>query len=100
MNSYSQQYIDHDLFKQTLLNNYKPQKISFDTISVKNQQISTNKITKNNIEFLKDKRYIKDINQMFLIIYMQNRIKNIFSKIIQYFTTFAKYLTIFHRINI
>ena len=31
-------------------------------ISVKNQQISTNKITKNNIEFLNDKRYIEDIN--------------------------------------
>ena len=62
MNSYSQKYIDHSLFKQTLLNNDKPQKISFNTISVKNQQISTNSITKNNIEFLNDKRYIKDVN--------------------------------------
>ena len=62
MDSYSQQYIYHNLFKQTLLNNNKPQKISFNTISVKNQQISTNKITKNNIEFLSDKRYIEDIN--------------------------------------
>ena len=62
MNSYSQQYIDHSLFKETLLNNDKPDKISFNTISVKNQQISTNKIIKNNIEFLNDKRYIKDIN--------------------------------------
>ena len=61
-NSYSKQYIDHDLFKQTLLNNDKPQKIVFNTISVKNQKISTNKVTKNNIEFLNDKRYIKDIN--------------------------------------
>ena len=59
MNSYSQQYIDYNLFKETLLNNDKPQKISFNTISVKNQQISTNKITKNNIEFLNDNRYIK-----------------------------------------
>ena len=62
MNSYSQQYIDHNLFKQTLLNNNKPQKISFNTISVKNQNISANKITKNNVEFLNDKTYIKDIN--------------------------------------
>ena len=61
-NSYSKQYIDHDLFKQTLLNNDKPCKISFNTISVKNQKISTNKVIKNNIEFLNDKRYIKDIN--------------------------------------
>ena len=62
MNSYSRKYIDHNLFKETLLNNNKPQKISFNTISVKNQQISTNKITKNNIEFLNDKRYIEHIN--------------------------------------
>ena len=62
MNSYSQQYIDHNLFKQTLLNKDKTGKISFNTISVKNQQISTNKIVKNNIEFLNDKRYIEDIN--------------------------------------
>ena len=62
LNSYSQQYIDHNLFKQTLLNNDKPDKISFNTISVKNQQISTNKITKINIEFLNNKQYIEDIN--------------------------------------
>ena len=62
LNSYSQQYIDHNLFKETLLNNNKPQKISFNTISVKNQQISTNEITKNNFEFLNDKRFIEDIN--------------------------------------
>ena len=62
VNSYSQQYIDHSLFKQTLLNNNKPQKISFNTISVKNQKISTNKITKNNIEFVNDKRYIENVD--------------------------------------
>ena len=54
LNCYSQQCIDHNLFKETLLNNDKPQKNFFNTISVKNQQISTNKITKNNIEFLND----------------------------------------------
>ena len=62
MNCYSQKYIGHNLFKQTLLNNNKPQKTSFDTISVKNQEIKTNSITKNNIEFLNDKRYVEDIN--------------------------------------
>ena len=46
MNSYSQQYIDHNLFKETLLNNNKPCKISFNTILVKNQKNSTNKVTK------------------------------------------------------
>ena len=62
LNSCSQQFIDHNLFKQTLLKNDKPNKISFNTISVKNQKISTNKVTKNNIEFLNDKRYIENMN--------------------------------------
>ena len=39
----------------------KPDKIFFNNISIKNQQIKTNKIVKNNIEFLNDKRYISDI---------------------------------------
>ena len=39
----------------------KPNKISFNNISVKNQLIKTNTIVKSNIEFLNDKRYISDI---------------------------------------
>ena len=39
----------------------KTDKISFNNISVKNKQIKTNAIAKNNIEFLNDKRYISDI---------------------------------------
>ena len=50
-NSYKNRCIDHTLFKKTLLENMKPDKISFNNISVKNQQIKTNKIVKNNIEF-------------------------------------------------
>ena len=61
-NYYTQQFIDHNLFKETLLNNNKPEKISFSTIQVKKQKILTKKITIYNIEFLNDKRYIKDIN--------------------------------------
>ena len=34
----------------------------FNIISVKKQKISAKKVTKYNIEFLNDKRYIKDIN--------------------------------------
>ena len=34
------------LFKKTLLENMKPNKISFTNISVKNQQIKTDKISK------------------------------------------------------
>ena len=60
-NSYKNKYIDHALFKKTLIENMKPNKISFNNISVKNQQIKTNLIVKNNIKFLNDKRYISDI---------------------------------------
>ena len=62
-NSYKNKYIDHVLFKKTLIKNMKPDKISFNNISVKNQQIKTNKIVKNNIEFLNDKRNISVINK-------------------------------------
>ena len=41
--SYSKQYIDHNLFKETLFNTDKPQKISLNTIQIKNQKISTKK---------------------------------------------------------
>ena len=61
-NSYKNKCIDHMLFKKALLENMKPNKISFNNISVKNQQIKTNSIIKNDIEFLNDKRYISDIN--------------------------------------
>ena len=60
--SYSKQYIDHNVFKETLINNNKPDKIIFNTIQIKKRKISTKQIKKNNIEFLNDKRYIKDIN--------------------------------------
>ena len=41
----------------------KPDKVSFNNITVKNQQIKTNMIVKNSIEFLNEKRYISDINE-------------------------------------
>ena len=62
-NSYKNKYIDHTLFKKTLLENMKPGKTSFNNVSVKNQQIKTNTIIKNNIEFLNDKRYTSDIDE-------------------------------------
>ena len=61
-NSYKNKYIDHALFKKTLIENIKRDKISFNNISVKNQQIKSNIIIKNNIEFLNDRRYISDID--------------------------------------
>ena len=59
--SYSKKYIDHNLFKGTLINNNKPTKIIFNTISIKKQNITTKQIKKNNIEFLNNKRYIENI---------------------------------------
>ena len=59
---FSKQYIDHNIFKETLLNNNKPDKITFNIISIKNQKIKTKEINKYNIEFLNDKRYIENIN--------------------------------------
>ena len=60
-NSYKNKYIDHIVFKKTLIENMKPSKISLNNISAKNQQTKTNTIIKNNIEFLNDKRYVSDI---------------------------------------
>ena len=62
LDSFSKQYIDHNIFKETLLNNNKPKKITFNIISVKNQKIKTKEINKYNIEFLNDKRYIENVN--------------------------------------
>ena len=59
---FSKQFIDHNIFKETLLNNNKPDKITFNIISIKNQKIKTKEINKYNIEFLNDKRYIENIN--------------------------------------
>ena len=59
--SYSKQLINHNLFKETLINNNKPDKIIFNTISIKKEKISTKQIEKYNIEFLNDKRSIENI---------------------------------------
>ena len=45
-NYYTKQSIDHNLFKETLLNNNKPKKIIFNTILIKKQVISTKQIKK------------------------------------------------------
>ena len=61
LDSYSKQFIDHNVFKETLFNNNKPDKITFNIISIKNQKIKTKEINKYNIEFLNDKRYIESV---------------------------------------
>ena len=43
-NSYKNKYIDHAFFKKALIENMKPNKISFNNISLKNQQIKSNTI--------------------------------------------------------
>ena len=49
--SYSKQYIDHNLFKETLINNNKPDKIIFNTISIKNKKFLLNKSKKTILNF-------------------------------------------------
>ena len=44
--SYTQQFIDQNLFKETLLNNNKPDKIIFNTISIKKQKFILDKLKK------------------------------------------------------
>ena len=65
----------------------KPDKISFNNISVKNQQIKTNSIIKNNIEFLNDKRYISDVNENIPhTLYIENQIFLTVKTVINLFT--------------
>ena len=45
-NSYKTKYIDHTLFKKTLLENMKPDKISFNNISVKINKLKLIKLLK------------------------------------------------------
>ena len=65
-NSYSQQYIDHDLFKQTLLNNDTAKNIKFNIISARKQTITIKLVEMKIIEFLNNKRYIENINSNIL----------------------------------
>ena len=41
--SYSKQYIDHNLFKEALLNNNKPEKISFNIVQIKSKRFQLKK---------------------------------------------------------
>ena len=50
-NSYKNKCIEHTLFKKTLLENIKPDKISFNNISVKNQQIKPIRFLKITLNF-------------------------------------------------
>ena len=60
--SYSKQYIDHLLFKETLINNNKPDKIIFNTISIKKQKFLLNKSKRIISNFL----MIKDISRIYI----------------------------------
>ena len=50
-NSYTQQFIDHNLFKETLLNKNKPDKIVFNTISIKNKKFQLKKLKRTILNF-------------------------------------------------
>ena len=58
--SYKSKYLNHQVFRNVLFDNRKLNKVEFNTISIKNQKLFTNKIIKDNIKHFNDKRYMID----------------------------------------
>ena len=58
--SYQLKYLNHQEFRNVLFYNKKLDKIEFNTISIKNQKLFTNKIIKDNIKNFNDKRFMID----------------------------------------
>ena len=56
--SYKSKYLNHQVFRNVLFDNKKLNKVEFNTISIKNQKLYTNKIMKDNVKNLNDKRYM------------------------------------------
>ena len=58
--SYKSKYLNHQVFRNVLFDNKRLNKVEFNTISIENQKLFTNKIIKDNIKNLNDKRYMVD----------------------------------------
>ena len=58
--SYKAKYLNHQEFRNVLFDNKNLNKVEFNTISIKNQKIFTNKIIKDNIKNFNDKRFMID----------------------------------------
>ena len=58
--SYKSKYLNHQEFRNVLFDNKKLDKVEFNTISIKNQKLFTNKIIKDNIRNFNDKRFMID----------------------------------------
>ena len=56
--SYRSKYLNHQEFRKALFDNKKLNKVEFNTISIKNQKLFTNKIIKDNIKNFNDKRFM------------------------------------------
>ena len=58
--SYKSKYLNHQEFRKVLFDNKNLNKVEFNTISIKNQKLFTNKIIKDNIKNFNDKRFMID----------------------------------------
>ena len=58
--SYKSKYLNHQEFRKVLFDNKKLDKVEFNTISIKNQKLFTNKRIKDNIKNFNDKRFMID----------------------------------------
>ena len=58
--SYKSKYLNHQEFRKVLFDNKKSNKVEFNTISIKNQKLFTNKIIKDNIKNFNDERFMID----------------------------------------
>ena len=58
--SYKSKYLNHQEFRKVLFDNKKLDKVEFNTMSIKNQKLFTDKIIKDNIKNFNDKRFMID----------------------------------------
>ena len=58
--SYISKYLNHQEFRNVLFDNRKLNKVEFNSISIKNQKLFTNKIIKDVIKNFNDKRFMID----------------------------------------
>ena len=58
--SYKSKYLNHQEFKNVLFDNKDLKKVEFNSITIKNQKLFTNKIIKDNIKNFNDERFMID----------------------------------------
>ena len=58
--SYKSKYLNHQEFRKILFDNKNLNEVEFNTISIKNLKLFTNKMIKDNIKNFNDKRFMID----------------------------------------